>query len=281
VKQISPKMKTPKSIQPESPGASPSSRWIVLLGKSGFGRSSAANTILGRKEFICMRGMTPVTRECSVRHATVSGRSVYVVDTPGLYHTELNSKQLKKKIVKSVYLSSPGPHTFLIVFRADDRFTVQEKQIPHMIKMMFGEEVFNYSIILFTHGDQLEGKSVEELIQENSRLRDVVDQCGGRFHVFNNRNMNNRDQVNDLLKKIDTMIDQNGGRHYSNQMIEDAQRCRREEEERRHREEEERKRQEMEKAIQYTERRVRAEYEGPSRQERKKSKRLRDGDKKR
>jgi len=64
-----------------------------------------------------------------------------------------------------------------------------------------------------------------------------------------NKDVNNRDQVNDLLKKIDTMIEQNRGGHYSNQMFEDAQRFRREEEEqrgeeeRRQREEEERRKQ--------------------------------------
>ncbi|KAK9978701.1 hypothetical protein ABG768_020440 [Culter alburnus] len=120
----------------------------------------------------------------------------------------------------------------------------QNQQIPQMIEMMFGEEVLRYSIILFTHGDLLYGKPIVELIKENSKLRRLVDQCGGIFHVFNNKDQNNREQVNDLLQKIDTMIEQNGGGHYSNQMLEDALRFRREVEERRLREEEERKQQE-------------------------------------
>ncbi|XP_067311406.1 GTPase IMAP family member 1-like [Pseudorasbora parva] len=121
------------------------------------------------------------------------------------------------------------------------RFTEHEQQIPQIIEMMFGQEVLKYSIILFTHGDLLEGQTVEELIKENCRLRDLVDQCGGRFHVFNNKAQNNREQVNDLLQKIDSMIEQNGGGHYSNQMFEDAQRFRREEEEQGLREKEERR----------------------------------------
>ncbi len=104
--------------------------------------------------------------------------------------------------------------------------------------MMYGLGVLKYSIVLFTHGDHLDGEPLEELIEESSRLRCLVDQCGGRFHVFNNRAENNREQVNDLLQKIDTMIEQNGGGHYSNQIFQDAHRFRREEEEWRQREEE-------------------------------------------
>ncbi len=128
--------------------------------------------------------------------------------------------------------------------------------------------MLKYSIILFTHGDLLEGESVEKLIEENCRLRDLVQKCGGRYHIFSNKDLNNREQVNDLLQKIDSMIEQNGGGHYNNQMFEDALRFRREEEEQRQREEEQRKQQEekqiqeaIERAIKETDQKIRAECE--------------------
>ncbi len=220
-----------------------SSRRIVLLGKSGVGKSAAGNTILGDKEFRSEQSMNSVSSESSVKHATVSHRSVSVVDTPGFFDTHMKQKELVMEIARSVYLSSPGPHAFLIVLRVNDRYTEQEQQIPQMIEMMFGEEVLKYSIILFTHGDLLKEKSSEKLIEESTALRHVVQQCGGRFHVFNNTDERNRQQVNDLLQKIDTMIEQNRG-HYSNEMYEDALRFRQAEEKRIQKEEKERKLQE-------------------------------------
>ncbi|XP_058617604.1 GTPase IMAP family member 4-like [Onychostoma macrolepis] len=260
--------KIPKDIEPDAPADSLSSRRLVLLGKSGVGKSAAGNTILGQKELISVQRMISVTRECSEAHTTISGRSVTAVDTPGFFDTQMKSEELAEEIARSVYISSPGPHAFLIVLRVTDRFTEHEQQIPQMIEMMFGEGVLKYSFILFTHGDLLEEESVEKLIKQNCRLRDLVQKCGDRYHVFNNKDLNNREQVNDLLQKIDSMIEQNGGGHYSNQMFEDAQRFRREEEEQRQREEEQRKQQEekqrqeeIERVKKETEKGVRAKCE--------------------
>ncbi|XP_072530482.1 GTPase IMAP family member 4-like, partial [Salminus brasiliensis] len=231
--------------QVESRNSSAAERRVVLIGKAGAGKSASGNTILGQKCFRSEFGMKAVTAVSAVKTGSVAGREVSVVDTPGLFDTGIDPEELMKEIVRSVYLSSPGPHALLIVLPLTRRFTAQEQEMIQQIKLLFGEEVTQYAVLLFTNGDQLEGKSIEELIKESSALRELVQQCGGRYHVFNNKDHENAEQVTELLEKIDRMVEQNGGSCYSNQMFEEAERCRREEEERRKREEEEKKQREQ------------------------------------
>ncbi|KAL0150447.1 hypothetical protein M9458_054264 [Cirrhinus mrigala] len=204
-------------------------------------RSFRRIVLLGRRGVDCSN---EVTSECTEKRATVSGRKVSVVDTPPFFDTEMNPEQLMTEIARSVYLSSPGPHTFLIVFNVNVKITEHEQKIPQMIETIFGEGVLKYSIILFTHGDLLRGEPMEKLIEKNNTLQRLVDQCGGRYHVFNNKDQNNRKQAYDLQQKSNTMIEQNGGGHYSNQMYEDAHRFKQEEIERTLGEEELRQREE-------------------------------------
>ncbi|MEQ2194441.1 hypothetical protein XENOCAPTIV_029386 [Xenoophorus captivus] len=150
-------------------GSSPSDLRLILLGNIGCGKTASADTILGQ--------LSPVSpsssRSCKLRQGFAEGRSATLVEAPRFYWNGFNMEDsVRKETERAMTLVAPGPHAVLL-----------------LVPVCQFTEV-SPSVVL-----------QEYLQKEHPGLRQVIERCGGRYHVFNNRQRQNKEQVQELLEK--------------------------------------------------------------------------------
>ncbi|XP_051269495.1 GTPase IMAP family member 8-like isoform X2 [Dicentrarchus labrax] len=179
---------------------------IVLLGLSGTGKSASANTILAAEKaevdsgqlFKSQPSSVPVTTQCEVKIMEKPfGVQVRLVDTPDFFHDQLKNSQAHVEDCKKY--CQPGQCVFLLVIQLG-RFTDAEEGILEKLEDKLGWKIRESTIVLLTRREDLKG-SLEDLIETCPALKNIVELCDRRYHLFNNTSKDTK-QVIELIKKI-------------------------------------------------------------------------------
>lgn len=187
---------------------------MVLLGSRSVGKSSMGNTILGIKE----QKDGKRTVHSVVRKGFVDKTAVTLVDTPGWwrgYSVSDTPELIKQEVMSSMFLCPPGPHVFLLVIDADASFDQRHRDAVKGHLELLGEDVWKHTMVVFTRGDWLGKKTIEEHIEgEGEALQSLVDKCGNRYHVIDNKNTDDGTQVTEMLEKIREIVAVNSWNHF-------------------------------------------------------------------
>ncbi|XP_052080610.1 uncharacterized protein LOC127718585 [Mytilus californianus] len=217
----------PKHI-PDSPvSAEDNEIRIVLIGRTGHGKSATGNSLLGSDHFLSQMSSSSVTKKCKRGEYKWKGKKVVIVDTPGLFDTATTNETVTKEIIKCIGMTSPGPHVMVLVVSLG-RFTNDEQETVKHFVNLFGENVFRHMIVIFTRKDELSkyNRSIDQYVETSQNdLKTILGKCENRFIAFNNDavGQSKLEQVDGFFEMVESMRIKNGGACYTNELYKEAE----------------------------------------------------------
>jgi GTP1/Obg family GTP-binding protein len=166
-------------------------RTILLLGRTGNGKSTVANVISNTNNFQESELGTSETRGIQEGKFKVRSEDVefHIIDTIGIGDTRFDERQVLVKLAEATNAIRNGLNQILFV--TSGRFTEEEVKAYTLLRtVFFAEDIGKYTTIVRTKFPTFRraercAADKEAMIRENDDISDVIQSCNRLIHVNN------------------------------------------------------------------------------------------------
>ncbi|CAJ0634983.1 6866_t:CDS:2 [Entrophospora sp. SA101] len=144
-------------------------RTILLIGRTGNGKSALANVISDSEIFKESAGSISQTRSANIQEVLIDGVLFKLIDTVGLGDTKLTTQQVLYKLAEAAHSIKNGLNQILFV--TSGRFTKEEVESYDLLRsIIFNNDVVKYTTIVRTTFPEFEDVEKKVIHVDNPPL---------------------------------------------------------------------------------------------------------------